>query len=288
MVCNDGAKAGEPCMYVWSVLMAPRFTQNKKATKTPIFTMHRQKDRTAAARSNILVATMRPLLLFLSIAQSFCRAQICPAQQTPSDALGPFYVQNSALTSNVGPELELADPLQRLEVAGRVLSSANCELGISGIVVEVWFAGPSGYEDDEYRGQVVTDSCGRYAFAQTFPALYASRPILHDHFRLSRDNEELLITQMYFEGTTEGFVTDADSRKMQVTQVSQNAEGVRSVEFNMYLDLEGDAKCDDEGNTTGTGNVTNGVTGATSDGACWNAYIVLSPAFIIFWSLILL
>ena len=39
------------------------------------------------------------------------------------------------------------------------------------------------YQDEEYRGQVVTDECGRYNFSQAFPALYPTRPILHDHFR---------------------------------------------------------------------------------------------------------
>lgn len=187
--------------------------------------------------------------LILSTLQSFCLAQSCPAQQTPSDALGPFYVPDSPLSSNLAPQALLANPLKRLHVTGRVLSSTNCELGLANVTVEVWYAGEDAYQDYNYRGQVVTDSCGQYSFTQTFPSLYPSRPILHDHIRLSRNDEELLVTQMYFQGEEEGYVADADSRRMQVVQVSQNAEGVRSVEFNMYVDLEGDAACDGDGDT---------------------------------------
>ena len=265
-------------------------------TRTTTVTTHLQSPR-------VLTRGMRFFsFLLLSTFQSSCRAQSCPAQQTPSDALGPFYLQNSPLSSKVGPASLLADPLQRLELTGRVLSSTNCELGISNITVEVWYAGEAdefgnSYQDDNYRGQVVTDSCGRYSFVQTFPALYASRPILHDHFRLSRSDEQVLVTQMYFEGTGEGYVADADSRKMQVVQVDQDAEGVRSVEFNMYVDLEGDASCDG-GETadvespieTGTGNQVNDgtTTSDTSDVTLSMPPVYLFAMLVFFWDLFLI
>jgi protocatechuate 3,4-dioxygenase beta subunit len=124
--------------------------------------------------------------------------------------------------------------------------------------------GANGYSEDEFRGQVVTDECGRYSFVQTFPALYASRPILHNHFRLSRNKEELLVSQMYFQGDEEGYVSDPQSRKMQVTQVTQNVDGSRSVEFDMYVNLTGDAKCQDEGTQSSMNGAT--TSNATSTG----------------------
>lgn len=241
-------------------------------------------------------------LLFLLLLSTVCWAQesTCPAQQTPSDALGPFYVENSPLTSNVGPESQLANPLQRLEVNGRVLSSTNCELGIANVTVEVWYAGPPDdagnfYQDDNYRGQVVTDACGRYSFVQTFPALYTARPILHDHLRVSRNDEELLVTQMYFQGTEQGYVMDADSRKMRVAQVATNAEGVRSVEFNMYIDIEGDAKCEGDEEPGPVGNQANeadenqangGITGTTSDGETRKVSVYLGSVLLVLWTFI--
>lgn len=210
---------------------------------------------------------MRGFLVLLAFsAHHCCLAQVCPAQQTPSDALGPFYQENSPLGSVVAPESELSDPLLRLEVTGRVLSSTDCQLGLSNVTVEVWYAGGEGDYTDDYRGQVLTDECGRYSFVQSFPALYPARPILHDHIRLSRNGDELLVTQMYFQGDGAGYVADADSRKMQVTQLTQNGEGVRSVEFNMYVDIEGDSECEVDGEPSDgmTESVSNGATTASN------------------------
>jgi len=161
--------------------------------------------------------------------------------QTPSDALGPFYVANSTLTSMVAPESMLADPTRRLEVKGRVLSTSDCNVGLANIVVEVWYAGEElFYQDDKYRGQVVTNECGEYSFVQTFPALYPERPILHNHFRLSRsDGEQLLVTQMYFQGEGTGYVS-LGTRSGQAVQVKEDSEGARTVKFDMYLNVEGD------------------------------------------------
>lgn len=208
------------------------------------------------------------LLILVSAARHLSLAQVCPAQETPSDALGPFYQENSPLGSSAAPASELSNPLLRLEVTGRVLSSTDdCHLGIANVTVEVWYAGGSSANGmtasytDEHRGQVTTSECGQYSFVQSFPAFYPSRPILHDHFRLSRNGQELLVTQMYFLGEGEGYVADTDtSRKMQVTQVAQNQEGVRSVEFNMYVDVEGDSECQVDVDSSGTESVSNGAT----------------------------
>ena len=195
-------------------------------------------------------------LLLLPQLRSFCLAQQCPFQQTPFDALGPFYQENSPVGSFVAPASELTNPLELLQVSGRILSIADCDKGIANVTVEVWFAGANGYSDKEFRGQVMTDECGRYSFVQTFPALYASRPILHNHFRLSKNGKELLVSQMYFQGNEKGYVSDAESRTMQVTQVTQSMDGSRSVEFNMYVNLTGDATCQDEGTESSANGAT--------------------------------
>jgi len=180
-------------------------------------------------------------------------AQQCeiPQQPTPRDALGPFYVENSALTSRVGPESMLSDPTLRLQVSGRVLSAIDCNVGLAGISVELWYAGAPDengnfYQDDEYRGQVVTDECGKYSFTQTFPELYPARPILHNHFRLSQNGQPLLVTQMYFQGQGEGY-DSSGSRQLQAVAVEQDESGARSVVFDIFVNVAGD---NSETNTT--------------------------------------
>lgn len=44
---------------------------------------------------------------------------------TPSDILGPFYLANAPSTDHVGPEEQLADPMERLELKGRIFQTNN-------------------------------------------------------------------------------------------------------------------------------------------------------------------
>jgi protocatechuate 3,4-dioxygenase beta subunit len=170
----------------------------------------------------------------------------CLLEQTPADSLGPFYNGIYPFTRLIGPEALLNEPVNRLDVSGRVLSATNCSLGLSNVLVEVWYAGEPDsagnfYQNDQYRGQVLTSDCGEYNFAQTFPALYPARPILHNHFRLSRDEQELLVTQMYFVGDQPGYASSG-SRQTAV-DVIQAVDGSRSVEFDLFVDLPGDCEC---------------------------------------------
>lgn len=169
-------------------------------------------------------------------------AQTCPATSTLPDQLGPFYEAGSPFTTRIGPANELSDPSKLLAVTGRVLLKrpGSCSAGVANINIEVWFAGTEDAEGnfyhDEYRGQLRTDAQGRFSFIQTFPTLYPIRPILHDHFRLSTaGGKELLVTQMYFLGTGEGFVADPDDFNTRVVEVKTASNGSRSATFNIYL-----------------------------------------------------
>lgn len=170
--------------------------------------------------------------------------QQCSSAETPDDQLGPFYVAGSEKSSVIAPDDLVADPNQRLFVYGKILKTGTCE-GVPDIVVEAWYAGPPDAENDyyqtnEHRGQVVTNALGEYNFTQLFPALYPTRPILHNHFRLSTaTGEELLVTQMYFYGTGNGYVTDRSTRTLQAVDTTLDAAGARQAEFNMYIDVSG-------------------------------------------------
>lgn len=179
---------------------------------------------------------LRVVFILQFLKSAFC--QTCPSDQTPTDALGPFYVASAPISTVIGPEDLLQDPSNRLEVTGNVLSVHDCTKGLSGVTIEIWYAGEEGYRDDEYRGMFVTEECGKYNYTQTFPFLYTGRP-LHVHIRASRGNEELLVTQMYFVGQEVGY---RPSRSLQAVEITEASDGSRSVVFDIFVDAEGDSE----------------------------------------------
>lgn len=206
---------------------------------------------------------MLPLLLALLTTPTlraqettFCEAQ--GGQATPIDMLGPFYLPNSPITRTIGPAAILNEPSKRLTVHGRVLSSiSGCTsagqfLGVPNVTVELWYAGEPDalgnyYQPEDFRGKFVTNECGEYAYTQTFPALYPTRPILHNHIRLShQNNQELVVTQMYFLGTnaTEGYLTSTAGRQLQAVELSvDKLSGERFAEFDFYVNVPGNPAC---------------------------------------------
>jgi protocatechuate 3,4-dioxygenase beta subunit len=107
----------------------------------------------------------------------------CPA--TTADALGPFYRPDAPIRSKVGTGHVLR---------GTVRSSADCG-AIPGARVELWLAGPNGYDDD-HRATVFTDAAGRYLFESEQPRQYERRPP-HIHVRVSHPGFRTLVTQQY-------------------------------------------------------------------------------------------
>lgn len=185
-------------------------------------------------------STMNMILQLILMLELFALAssQTCPSDGTPTDALGPFYVASAPVSTVVGPQDLLQDPSNRLEVSGNVRSVKDCSRGLSGVTIEIWYAGQEGYRDDEYRGMFVTGECGKYNYTQTFRFLYTGRP-LHVHIRASRGNEELLVTQMYFVGQEAGY---RPSRTLQAVEITEANDGSRSVVFDIFLDAEGDSE----------------------------------------------
>lgn len=181
----------------------------------------------------------------LSVVVMVVQGQSTTCPTTPRDQAGPFYVPNSPLSSMLTSVDLLSNVSKRLIVNGRVLGS-NCSPLATPPTVEAWYAGEADengnlYQDENYRGQVVTDACGRYQFNQTFPSQYTGRPI-HIHFRVSVDEQELLITQLYFTG-----LNPPVGRELQTVAVNSMENGERNVEFNIVVPKEGtaNASCDD-------------------------------------------
>lgn len=121
---------------------------------------------------------------------------------TPSDILGPFYLPNAPLRTQLCPS-------PTLFVQGRILGQDGGLL--HGVLVEIWQADEKGtyYNDPNnptFRGNQHTGQLGTYALATIIPGDYKiSDPgqsddfrCAHIHFKLTCPGYKELVTQLYF------------------------------------------------------------------------------------------
>ena len=78
---------------------------------------------------------------------------------TTTDALGPFYVENTPLTSVLALPSLLENPADVFVIHGKVLGN-DC-MPLVNAQVEAWYAGEAGYSDTENRGQLRYVFCGK-------------------------------------------------------------------------------------------------------------------------------
>lgn len=153
-----------------------------------------------------------------------------------------FYQPNVPFRDQLNQAEALSDPSSAFVLAGTLLGN-DC-LPMAGAVVEVWYAATpdatGNHYLDDYRGKVITDECGSYHVSMTFPVQYIGSP--HVNIRVSMPTEnngvdtELLVTSVYFdESLAPSFTPDPS----QVASVMNDADGSRSSEFDIYLDLPG-------------------------------------------------
>lgn len=151
----------------------------------------------------------RLVLLSPLLALPAARAATNPLA-TPAQMLGPFYPLRPDAAA--GNDLTTVDGKGRaqgraLRIVGRVTDSAGRAL--PGLRVEIWQTNAHGrYHhphddsaaplDPNFRGygRATTGIDGAYRFATIMPVAYPGRTP-HVHFRLSRGERELLVTQMY-------------------------------------------------------------------------------------------
>lgn len=148
------------------------------------------------------------------------------ATSTPNDALGPFYVANTPWRTRLAPEAQLNNTNLKLTISGTVWGN-DC-IPLSNILVEPWYAGlpdkdgnqysPADSPDFLYRGQVLTDECGRFEVVATFPEVYRSRPIRHVHFRFSS------VRTTTSANATQATSTAANSTEAKSTASSRSSE----------------------------------------------------------------
>lgn len=125
-------------------------------------------------------------------------------EPTGSDVEGPFHVEGAPNRTTLAGENEPGEPIL---VEGTVYGP-DCRTPLSNALLDIWHANKKGdYYDGmqnyRLRGQMMTDSKGKYAFETIKPGNYPSggslRPA-HIHFSVSAPGYEPLTTQMYFKG----------------------------------------------------------------------------------------
>jgi len=189
---------------------------------------------------------MIPILLLVLPSLSLGQTQCGPF--TTNDVEGPFFEPNAPKDKELAPRKELNDPSQYVVLEGQV-RGRDCK-GISGALVEVWYAGgepgnigytfPGRNTELWYRGKVYADRQGRYSFKATYPRRYDGRPIIHYHYKVTagggRKAKEF-ITQAYFRGGVPPSYEDyVRGRESQFPDVGRIPDG-RRVTMNIRLDV---------------------------------------------------
>ena len=160
---------------------------------------------------------------------------------TTDDIMGPYFFEGAPLRTVIA---HLDEPGERLFISGRILQN-DCESPISGAMLEVWHpndAGcysivedcPTGNPSNDYynlRGKMFSDINGQYNFETILPGYYEPRP-RHIHIKITTPNEEVLVSQLYFEDDpfceSDPWCQDANDR---IISLEEN-------EFGLYGEME--------------------------------------------------
>lgn len=123
---------------------------------------------------------------------------------TTEDILGPYYRESAPTRINL---ITNNQDGVKLNLTGTVYGD-NCETPIANAKIEIWHANDAGdYDNDtddfEFRASTTSNDEGVYSFDTIVPGKYLNggsyRPS-HIHYKITADNHEELITQLYFEG----------------------------------------------------------------------------------------
>jgi catechol 1,2-dioxygenase len=119
---------------------------------------------------------------------------------------------------------------------------------LKGVLIEVWQTDAKGeyhYQDENYRlrGQMRSDSEGRFSFNSVMPGRYGLmrgyRPA-HIHFRFSHPEYRILITQLYFRGDPYLWPNDACGRAcrsddpLRIIELKKRKKGQRDVLYGYF------------------------------------------------------
>jgi len=162
-------------------------------------------------KSNLLQILPIILVAIICLAALKVAAQ-GPYPKTPADYEGPFY----PVTKQKDIDNDLVHIQGQTGVAkGDILNLSGVAVNTKGeafknLIIEIWQTDPQGRykhpgdsspgERDpnfQYWGAVFTDADGKYFFKTVVPAAYEPRPA-HIHYKVLKDSEVLLTSQIYF------------------------------------------------------------------------------------------
>jgi protocatechuate 3,4-dioxygenase beta subunit len=167
-----------------------------------------------------------------------------PAQPTPAQTEGPYYIRNPPRR-----HVLLGDPLllgdrrasNRIVLTGFVLTR-SCR-PVRGVIVDVWQADARGSYDNvgfNLRGHEFTDEQGRYWFETVVPGEYPGRT-RHIHVKIQAPGRHPLTTQLYFpnEGSNANDSIFKQALLLSISQASnaRSEEPARVGRFDFVLDM---------------------------------------------------
>lgn len=163
--------------------------------------------------------------------------------ETTDDILGPYYRPDAPIRNDLTYE-GLKGSVILLQ--GKVYSE-DCVTPVSNALVEIWHADTSGKYDNsskkmQQRARLYTAEDGSYTFKTILPGKYMNgsqyRPS-HIHYRISEDDHQELISQIYFQGDQHNAIDPWASQKKAESRILPlmpiNNTGGIGVEFNIYL-----------------------------------------------------
>lgn len=163
---------------------------------------------------------------------------------TTDDILGPFYRpgapdQSDMTFANLNGS--------RVAIKGTVYTN-DCTTPLEDVKVEIWHCDTEGDYDNtstdfRHRAQQTTDVNGSYGFKTILPGKYLNgklyRPA-HIHFRVTHDDHQELISQIYFSGdphiTEDPWASQDKAQARILPIVLEDTQGNLAVQFDIYLE----------------------------------------------------
>jgi protocatechuate 3,4-dioxygenase beta subunit len=168
---------------------------------------------------------------------------------TTTDILGPFYRPGSPLRAN----LRIANSTGTPIVLKGTIYKEDGKTPINNALVEIWHCDENEVYDNtsdeyKYRGGQKTKADGKYEFKSILPVPYKADPKdeaswrpSHIHLRVSVQNQQDLITQIYFKG---GKYVDTDKwssapqASNRILNISKIKSGESEIIFNVIMSKE--------------------------------------------------
>lgn len=167
---------------------------------------------------------------------------------TTTDILGPFYRPNSPIRVDINPKEFKGE---RLHLSG-IIFKEDGKTPYKNCIVEIWQCDSQKNYDNitdnhNYRGKQFTKADGKYHFITVQPVAYAAGPNstllrpAHIHMRISGEEQQDLITQIYIKGDP-NIENDpcASSPKAvnRILNITMNNSNEKIINFNVVLAKE--------------------------------------------------